>query len=80
MPGVRPTPGRGSFRQAKSIRFAEKIVWGGGVGPVGAAPASTKVNGVDSSTDAEVGWVMVKAVIVPAPTVRAVPTLAEVTV
>jgi hypothetical protein len=45
-PGVRAIPGLGSFIQANAFRFAEYRTWGGDERPVGAAAASTKVNGV----------------------------------
>jgi hypothetical protein len=77
---VRASPGFGSFIQANVFRFAEYSTCGGDEIPVGAAAASTKVNGVESSVDADVGWVNVNALIVPAPVARAVPTLADVTV
>jgi hypothetical protein len=73
MPGVRPTPGLGSYRHANVRKLAEYKVRGIIPGP-GAAAASSKVNGVESSTDAAVGWVKVNALIVPATATRAVPT------
>jgi hypothetical protein len=77
---VRATPGLGSFSQANVLRFAEYNTYGGDEIPVGAVAASTKVNGVESSVDADVGWFIVNALIVPAPVAKAVPTLADVTV
>jgi hypothetical protein len=78
-PGVRASPGFGSFIQVNALRLAEYRTWAGGEIPVGAAAASTNVNGVWSSVEADVGWFIVNALIVPAPVARAVPTLADVT-
>jgi hypothetical protein len=53
-PGVKAIPGLGSYSQASALRLAEYIVRGETPAP-GAAAASTNVNGVESSVDADVG-------------------------
>jgi hypothetical protein len=75
MPGVRGTAGRGSYRQANAVRFAENIT--GAVTPAPGGPfESSKVIGVRRSVAVFVHWFTVIKLIAPAPVTGVVPTAA----